>query len=64
MEKIGISDIMVRDIVSVPYNASIRETAEVLQEGICCVAVKKGKEIVGVVTDRDFVKLALLAALI
>jgi signal-transduction protein with cAMP-binding, CBS, and nucleotidyltransferase domain len=59
--RIGIPEIMVRDIVSVPSSASIREAAEILKdEGISSVVVEKGGEIVGIVTDKDFVRMALL----
>jgi CBS domain-containing protein len=57
---VKLSDIMARDIVSVPPSASIKDTAEtLLKRGISSVVIKKGEEIVGIVTDRDFVKLAL-----
>jgi CBS domain-containing protein len=59
--RIGIPEIMARDIISVPSSASIREAAEVLKdEGISSVVVEEGGEIIGIVTDKDFVRMALL----
>jgi signal-transduction protein with cAMP-binding, CBS, and nucleotidyltransferase domain len=59
--KIGIPEIMVRDIISVPASAPIKKAADILEdEGISSVVVEKGGDIVGIVTDKDFVRMSLL----
>lgn len=57
---IKLSDIIVKNIISIPFNASIKEASEVLlKRGISSIVVEKEGEIIGIATDRDFVKLVL-----
>ncbi|MEE8401539.1 MAG: CBS domain-containing protein [Candidatus Hydrothermarchaeaceae archaeon] len=56
---VKVSDVMTRDIASVAHNASIVDAANaMLKNGVSSVVVKKGEETVGIITDKDFVRLA------
>jgi CBS domain-containing protein len=56
---VKVSDIMVEDIIWVPHNALVSEAARVMIENkISSVVVKNGEKIVGIITDKDFVRLA------
>ncbi len=57
IEKVTVADIMAKNLISVPKEMSISEAAEILLEkGISSVGVKDSGKIVGIVTDKDFVK--------
>ena len=52
-----VSDIMSRDIISVPFGSSAREVANVMvKKNISSVAVSHGGNILGIVTERDFIR--------
>ena len=58
---VKVSDVMNRDIVSVQDSASAVQAANViLEKGVTSVVVKKDEEVVGIMTDKDFVRLAAL----
>jgi CBS domain-containing protein len=53
-----ISDIMSSDIISVSPDTTLKEASKtMLENGISSVAVKSKGKILGIVTDKDFVKL-------
>ena len=52
-----VEDIMSRNVVTVPYSSTIGEAARVMKKnGIGCVVVKKDSELLGIVTERDIVR--------
>jgi CBS domain-containing protein len=52
-----VSDIMARDLISVPLGAMARDAAELmLRKNISSVAVREGNDIICIVTERDFVR--------
>lgn len=52
-----VGDVMTKDIVSVPFGTTVQAVAEVmLRKGISSVAVRGGRKIIGIVTERDFIK--------
>lgn len=54
---IDASDVMTKEIISIPVGTSIKEAANTLIEnGVGSIGIEKGGEIVGIVTDRDLVK--------
>jgi predicted transcriptional regulator len=56
---VKISDVMTIDIASVPHNAPIVDAANtMLEKGVSSVVVKKEGGIIGIITDKDFVRLA------
>lgn len=56
--KFIVSDIMSAPIVDVPPGTSVAKAAQVmLEKGISSLAIKEDGHIVGIVTDKDFVKL-------
>jgi|Deesub1362A_J573_1020465.scaffolds.fasta_scaffold00023_107 CBS domain-containing protein len=56
---IKVSDVMVENIISVPPNVLVSDAAEaMLKNSISSVVVKKDDKIIGIVTDKDFVRLA------
>ncbi|MEE9611164.1 MAG: CBS domain-containing protein [Desulfatiglandales bacterium] len=59
VDMITVGDIMSTEIVSISSEASIRDAAELLiEKGISSLAVLESGEVIGIVTDRDFVKVA------
>ncbi|MEE9594343.1 MAG: CBS domain-containing protein [Candidatus Hydrothermarchaeales archaeon] len=59
VEMITVGDIMSTEIVSISADATVRDAAKLLiEKGISSLAVMDSGELVGIVTDRDFVKLA------
>ncbi|MEM2440130.1 MAG: CBS domain-containing protein [Candidatus Bathyarchaeia archaeon] len=52
-----VEDVMVREVVTIDKNATVREAAEVMNkfEIGCLIAVEKGKA-VGIITERDLLK--------
>jgi CBS domain-containing protein len=52
-----VEDVMVRDVMTIDENASVKEAAEVMNkfEIGCLIAVRKGKAM-GIVTERDLLK--------
>jgi len=51
-----VGEVMTRDVVTVPTNATIREAAELMKtHGIGFLPVLAGDIVVGVLTDRDIV---------
>jgi len=52
-----VEDVMVRDVVTIDENSTVREAADVMNkfEIGCLIAVKKGKA-VGIITERDLLK--------
>jgi signal-transduction protein with cAMP-binding, CBS, and nucleotidyltransferase domain len=58
---VQVSDVMNRNVASVPDSASAVQAANVLLEkGVNSVVVKKDGETIGIMTDKDFVRLAAL----
>lgn len=59
---VKVSDVMRTDIASVPHNASAIEAANVmLEKSVNSVVVKKEEEVIGIITDKDFVRMAALS---
>jgi len=57
---IVVEDIMVRDVVTVDKNTSLRQTALFLEKHrIGCLPVVTGGKLLGIVTDTDFVGVAI-----
>jgi len=52
-----VGDVMVREVITINENATVREAAEVMNkfEIGCLIAVRKGKA-VGILTERDLLK--------
>jgi predicted transcriptional regulator len=58
---VKVSDVMNTDIASVPDTSSaVQAAAVILEKRVNSVVVKKGDETVGIMTDKDFVRLAAL----
>ena len=58
---VKVSDMMKTDVVSVQENVPARQAAVVmLENGVSSVVVKKGEVTVGIITGKDFVRLASL----
>ncbi len=52
-----VSDIMAKDLISVPLGATAKDVSELmLKKNISSVVVKEGTDIIGIVTERDFVR--------
>ena len=59
-KNIRLSDIMVAQVISVDEDASIRQAALFLQKHkLGCLPVVSGEKLVGIVTDTDFVAVAI-----
>ena len=57
---IKLADIMVAQVISVDEDASIRKAALFLQQHkLGCLPVMNGEKLVGIVTDTDFVAVAI-----
>lgn len=52
-----VEDVMVREVITIDENATVKEAAEVMNkfEIGCLIAVRKGKA-VGIITERDLLK--------
>ncbi|MEM3774901.1 MAG: CBS domain-containing protein, partial [Candidatus Bathyarchaeia archaeon] len=52
-----VEDVMVREVITIDEESSVREAAEVMNkfEIGCLIAVRKGKA-VGIITERDLLK--------
>lgn len=52
-----VEDVMVREVITIDENATVKEAAEVMNkfEIGCLIAVRKGKA-VGIITERDMLK--------
>ncbi|MEM2202318.1 MAG: CBS domain-containing protein [Candidatus Bathyarchaeia archaeon] len=52
-----VEDVMVREVITIDEEASVREAAEVMNkfEIGCLIAIRKGKA-VGIITERDLLK--------
>ena len=58
--EIGIKDAMVTDVATVDVNASLRHAALFLEKHkIGCLPVLDGEKLVGIITDTDFVAVAI-----
>lgn len=58
--EIGIADAMVTDVATVDVNASLRHAALFLERHkIGCLPVLDGDALVGIITDTDFVAVAI-----
>ena len=58
--EIGIKDAMVTDVATVDINASLRHAALFLEKHkIGCLPVLDGEKLVGIITDTDFVAVAI-----
>jgi len=58
--EISIADAMVRDVATVEVNASLRHAALFLEKhSIGCLPVMSGDKLVGIITDTDFVAVAI-----
>ena len=59
-DEIGIKDAMVTDVATVDINASLRHAALFLEKHkIGCLPVLDGDKLVGIITDTDFVAVAI-----
>jgi CBS domain-containing protein len=52
-----VEDVMVREVITIDENATVKEAAEIMNkfEIGCLIAVRKGKA-VGIITERDLLK--------
>jgi len=58
--EIGIKDVMVTDVATVDVNASLRHAALFLERHkIGCLPVLDNSDLVGIITDTDFVAVAI-----
>ena len=58
--EIIISDVMVKDVATVDINASLRQAALFLEKHkFGCLPVMSDKSLVGIITDTDFVAVAI-----
>lgn len=58
--EIGVSDVMVEDVATVDVNASLRQAALFLEKHqIGCLPVMSDSKLVGIITDTDFVAVAI-----
>jgi len=58
--EIGISDAMITDVATVDISASLRHAALFLEKHkIGCLPVLDGDDLVGIITDTDFVAVAI-----
>ncbi len=58
--EISIEDVMVHDVATVDVNASLRHAALFLEKHkIGCLPVLEGGDLVGIITDTDFVAVAI-----
>jgi CBS domain-containing membrane protein len=58
--EIGIKDAMVTDVATVDVNASLRHAALFLEKHkIGCLPVLDGDKLIGIITDTDFVAVAI-----
>jgi len=56
-----VKDVMVKNVVTVEAEATVRDAAKLMNErDIGCLLVMKGKTPVGIVTERDMLKRVLL----
>jgi predicted transcriptional regulator len=59
-DEIGIKDAMVNDVATVDVNASLRHAALFLEKHkIGCLPVLDGEKLIGIITDTDFVAVAI-----
>ena len=59
-DEIGITDAMVTDVATVDVSASLRHAALFLEKHkICCLPVMDNEDLVGIITDTDFVAVAI-----
>ena len=59
-DEIGIVDAMVTDVATVEVSASLRHAALFLEKHkIGCLPVMNGDDLVGIITDTDFVAVAI-----
>ncbi|MCH5277266.1 MAG: CBS domain-containing protein [Desulfovibrionaceae bacterium] len=57
---IRVSDVMRRDVVCVEPETSLKEAARLLYENkYGCLPVLKGRKLVGILTEADFLRLAI-----
>ena len=58
--EIGVEDAMVNDVATVELNASLRQAALFLERHqIGCLPVVNGSKLIGIITDTDFVAVAI-----
>ena len=58
-EKATVEDIMVRDPITVHPSATITQAMELMREHkVGCLPVIKGKELIGVITEMDFLRIS------
>jgi CBS domain-containing protein len=56
--EILVEDVMNKHVLTIPHSASIREAARAMKRnGVGCVLVKRNSELLGIVTERDIVKI-------
>ena len=57
---IRVTDVMRRDVVCVAPETSLREAAQLLYDHkYGCLPVLKGRKLVGIITEADFLRLAI-----
>jgi len=60
-EKIKVADIMTKKVISIHKGASLKAAAKLLLENtISCLPVVNAGKTVGIITDKDFLKLATM----
>jgi len=61
VEKIKVADIMTKKVISIKEGASLKVAAKLLSENaISCLPVLNAGKTVGIITDKDFLKLATM----
>lgn len=57
---VKVADVMRKKVISIDENAEIRSAAiEMQQAKIGCLPVLRGEELIGIITDSDYVALAI-----
>jgi CBS domain-containing protein len=58
-----VEDVMIREIITIDENATVKEAAELMNENdiSCLIAARKGKAI-GIITERDLLKRVIVEA--
>ncbi len=57
---IHVREIMRSDVICVPPETSLREAAQLLYDHKCgCLPVLRGRKLVGIITEADFLRLAM-----
>lgn len=62
VEELKVKDVMSKELISVEKDVDVKDAANLLWEkDIGSLAVMDSEELIGIVTDRDFIRLAMMA---